>query len=78
MEWISIEDRYPDDLIPVLVMGECDEGPRNGYDVCWRYSESWASWFCKNITHWMPLPSKPEGHNGDTKRQQPRGSRKTK
>ena len=70
-EWISVKDRPPDDDEPVLVYAEdgvmsvCSLVVANaftnlknlkvwddndGYDVC-------------DVTHWMPLPQKPESED---------------
>lgn len=55
-EWISVEDRLPEDSANVLV---CH---KNGLVT----TNAWlgANWWFKNernpITHWMPLPLAPE------------------
>ena len=56
-EWISVEDRLPEDSANVLV---CH---KNGLVT----TNAWlgANWWFKNernpITHWMPMPQPPKG-----------------
>lgn len=60
MEWISVEDKYPEDDTYVLVYGpKYPDMAVVYYDGC-----------CYNvgndetgidITHWMPLPNEPKG-----------------
>lgn len=56
-EWISVDDRLPEDSANVLV---CH---KNGLVT----TNAWlgANWWFKNernpITHWMPLPQPPKG-----------------
>ena len=66
-EWISVEDRLPDeseyrdtetsDLIPLLVCVGGTEYPfRAMYD-----GKHWGDgWSVINVTHWMPLPEPPQ------------------
>lgn len=60
--WISVEDRYPNDGDSVLTIDS--EGVMEVY----QYDIDWPNCFVKwdgivkifNITHWMPLPKPPE------------------
>ena len=60
-EWISVDDRLPDDSGYYLVVYR-DKYNRSisialdNYVKCGA-GEWWASEFTHNITHWMPLPS---------------------
>ena len=64
--WISVKDRLPDNVKDVIV---CDEFelvyPAYYYtfDECWMYSFT-VERCGHRITHWMPLPQKPES-DGD-------------
>jgi hypothetical protein len=61
--WISVEDRLPEELVIVNVLGTGDNPHRHGYDACWLCEGEWASWFVKDVTHWQPLPPAPEAHD---------------
>jgi hypothetical protein len=73
-EWISVEDRLPEDHILVLVCWSHIDGGGE-YDMDYMDEEMWGGWFNRaehyNIaggnaneeapyTHWMPLPEPPE------------------
>lgn len=60
MEWINVNDRLPDELDAVLVLGETDNNLKKGMEVCWICGGDWTGWWTKNITHWMPLPEPPK------------------
>jgi hypothetical protein len=53
--WIKCSDRLPDEIGKVLVIdnGKIDINSWAGKYEGWYYTN-------KNITHWMPLPPKPE------------------
>lgn len=72
MQWISVNDRLPEEATPVLVL---HKGERRIGEICWDYP-SWEEtyqafryWDCPyndgqgwevfDITHWMPLPEPP-------------------
>jgi hypothetical protein len=66
-EWISVEDRLPDNAKPVIVHGGCGH-----------YSRKYEQWFTNmerdnfgeyrpilwTVTHWMPLPGPPTQEKG--------------
>ncbi|MBS9442468.1 DUF551 domain-containing protein [Photorhabdus heterorhabditis] len=65
MEWISVDERLPDDtnLVLIVILG-CwvsagylsHYGDKRFYDnVLCRYEN--------NVTHWQPMPSLPETNN---------------
>ena len=70
MEWISIEDRLPDDCQDVLIY--CSGFPVIGayltftlddLPLCWRvndWDESELEYRLEEVTHWMALPKPPE------------------
>ena len=72
-EWISVEDRLPEEGQIVLVH------QKDGFIYCAEnfagnvlMSPGWFidnySWDAKEVTHWMPLPEPPEGKDGDANR----------
>ena len=63
-EWISVEDRLPDDVGYYIVATVFSYAPvRTGHFK--RNSDNpWAYFQPGEITHWMPLPEPPEVDNG--------------
>jgi len=65
MEWISIEDRLPNEEDYYLVVWDYDEVEEVGEAF---YSEKWYFPYYSNekdvtepkVTHWMPLPKPPK------------------
>lgn len=63
-EWISVEERLPEDEAPVLVFTE-----KGSFYVGYYYKAVTSPCFtgfyadsCKrNVTYWMPLPEPPKG-----------------
>lgn len=64
-EWISVKDRLPELYMDVLVFAK---GGIIDVD-CLEHIMSWGEdGFCKygyNVTHWMPLPQKPESEDDE-------------
>ena len=61
-EWISVEDRLPDESVSCLVFGP--DGNYVGW-VCDPVQKWWAREgdlddYCVEVTHWMPLPEPPK------------------
>ena len=56
-EWISVEDRLPDNNGRVLVYLGNNHHVKTDTD---RYFGYWARWG-ENVTHWVPLPEPPSG-----------------
>ena len=59
-EWISVQDRLPEDQEEVLVCTRSKNGIRNidkGYMALDRFIHRG----CAEVTHWMPLPKPPKG-----------------
>lgn len=70
MEWINIEDRKPPNDLPVLV-ARFDHRPKvrmHFIEIASRMNDAWIDDHdCEilnpkygYVTHWMPLPDKPE------------------
>jgi hypothetical protein len=57
--WIPVEERLPEDLIPVLVKGTSDNPHRAGCEVTWCFYHKWTGTLVNDITHWRPLPEPP-------------------
>lgn len=62
-EWISVDERLPEDDKTVLVFGgkgiyTAKHNPKNGAVRGW-WKLNGKSHYC-NPTHWMHLPAKPE------------------
>lgn len=58
MEWISVKDRLPEYMRPVIVCrkgGKVEQGHRDIGDWWKVYGTR-----TKNVTHWMPLPEPPK------------------
>ena len=64
MEWISVEDRLPEDDEWQLVWLSGEHYPRRGaYHAEKRESPRWyvRDWdWVDIVTHWMPLPDPPQ------------------
>ena len=60
-EWISVEDRLPDDNDRVIAFRP-NEPETSGYKYCvmWGWSVK-ASLKHRGITHWMDMPQPPKG-----------------
>ena len=56
-EWISVEDRLPEEDTRVLV--HLNTKPMV-YDTDRRLNGKWVRWN-SNVTHWMPIPELPKG-----------------
>lgn len=60
MEWISVDDRLPEENQTVLVwaggLGCSQIDFHSGKFYCEYFPENYE----ENITHWMPLPTPPE------------------
>ena len=65
MKWISVKDRRPELLEPVLTCYR-KPGAIGVITIRHKVSEGWyamnSDYVCpnKNVTHWMPLPDLPE------------------
>lgn len=60
-EWISVKDRLPDEGENVLTYGA-----RPFYDVFYvnrLIDKKNGEWLYDGVTHWMPLPEKPESED---------------
>ena len=59
-EWISVEDRLPEDQEEVLVCTRSKNGIRN-IDKGYMAIDHFIHRGCAEVTHWMPLPEQPKG-----------------
>ena len=62
-EWISVEDRLPDENVRVLVWLQDDAKPFTHIDTDRRLHGKWVRWVT-DITHWMQLPEPPKMKGG--------------
>lgn len=64
-EWISVNDRLPENICPVLVVLEGMSTAFNGWyhDGKWWTVGAGTRPFKQKVTHWMPLPTPPKGEN---------------
>jgi hypothetical protein len=61
MEWISVEDRKPEEGIRVLVYVGMPVAPSGEIDVGYFDDGEWITrYHTQNVTHWMPLPDEPK------------------
>lgn len=56
-EWISVEERLPEEDIRVLVWLNTDRSYTK-IDTDRRFEGKWVRW-STDVTHWMPLPAPP-------------------
>jgi hypothetical protein len=61
-EWISVKDRLPKNICPVLVALEGISTAFNGWyhDGKWWTAGADTRPFIQKVTHWMPLPQPPK------------------
>jgi hypothetical protein len=60
-EWVSVEDRLPDDETEVLVLSMDDDETIFQMDLCsGRWRDECGQDVSGNPTHWMPIPALPE------------------
>lgn len=69
-EWISVEDRMPenDDIVAVIVSGKVSNITLvKAFELATfsldegRFLEMWPEWEDAKVTYWMPLPEPPKG-----------------
>lgn len=60
-EWISVEDRLPENDDHVLAATQNKRGEYNIVKAYYHHGLGcWAAGMNSNVTHWMPLPDPPE------------------
>ena len=62
-EWVSVEDRMPENNTQVLMWSarwKIAEAGSYYNQHFWVYSEIGDGYIADNITHWMPLPAPPK------------------
>lgn len=64
-KWISVTERLPENICPVLVALEGISTAFNGWyhDGKWWTVGAGTRPFTQKVTHWMPLPKPPKGEN---------------
>ena len=62
-KWISVTERLPEDICPVLVALEGLNIAFHGFyqDEKWWKVGAGTRPFTQKVTHWMPLPEPPKG-----------------
>ena len=68
MEWISVEERLPEENGHYLVYEVCAHGGMvslfeqhlNGRAIWYKYDSEYGDFEVTGVTHWMPLPPPPE------------------
>lgn len=62
MEWISVQDRLPDETDKYRIKSNKSSGKSIWFICDVNGGKSWGSKLSKGeiVTHWMPLPPKPE------------------
>lgn len=58
-EWISIDERLPEEDVRVLVYIN-SERSYTKFDTDRLKEGKWVRWY-SDVTHWMPLPEAPKG-----------------
>jgi hypothetical protein len=58
-EWISVDDRLPDELQSVLSFGNYDGVFQSIYRAG-NFKKALVVWEHLSVTHWMPMPPPPE------------------
>lgn len=59
-EWISIDERLPEEGVRVLVWLKGDGSQYTSTDTDRLSLKKWVRWG-RLVTHWMPLPEPPKG-----------------
>ena len=59
-EWISVDDRYPDNRADVLIYAGYTEVGFLGNDGHWW--DDMGEYKITKVSHWMPLPEPPNGN----------------
>ncbi len=59
-EWISVDERLPEENIRVLVCCQTKKGVRS-INIAYQTYKFWHGYgSMSGVTHWMPLPEMPE------------------
>lgn len=59
-EWISVNDRLPEERLPVLISNGIDIGHAKRKVQFWIVIASNDVVHDEEVTHWMPLPEPPQ------------------
>lgn len=64
-QWISVDERLPSTLEPVVYLRKADNGLMSVGVAYWTVSDKWTPGLCskhqpEGFTHWRPLPEPPK------------------
>ena len=63
-EWISVDDRLPEEKVNCIVHYKhayCDNDDYWAIGICFYDGEKFQMDWSYKVTHWMPLPKPPKG-----------------
>ena len=63
-EWISVDERLPEQCIPVLVYKNSNSEAYGNMETAYFEKGRWRGSCGEFITHWMPLPKAPQMKGG--------------
>lgn len=63
-EWISVEERLPEQCVPVLVYKNSNSEAYGDMETAYFEKGRWRGSCGEFITHWMPLPKAPKVKGG--------------
>lgn len=62
-EWISVDERLPEEFGVYMCYGYCAYGVPRRIDIAQFYGK-WQTYDDFTVTHWMPLPEAPKMKGG--------------
>lgn len=63
-EWISVDERLPEQCVPVLVYKNSNSEVYGNMETAYFEKGRWRGCCGEFITHWMPLPKAPKMKGG--------------
>lgn len=63
-EWISVDERLPEQCVPVLVYKNSNSEVYGNMETSYFEKGRWRGCCGEFITHWMPLPKAPKMKGG--------------
>ena len=66
-EWISVDERLPEQCVPVLVYKNRNSEAYGNMETAYFEKGRWRGSCGEFITHWMPLPKAPKMERGEQK-----------
>lgn len=64
-EWISVDERLPEQCVPVLVYKNKNSDAYGNMEIAYFEKGRWRGSCREFITHWMPLPKAPKTQGGE-------------